>query len=166
MGCLLRVLQRLSKRAGSLAAADEVDEVRDATLLGAQRRALELDLLGKVRVEPCDFDLHPLEHIPDGLRVVEPIANGREQPPLGQPTRDDELVVASVLGRRQAPVVPASLAAHLPHVAANAIVLATLTNTTVKCGIVAVLGGAALRRPVLIATGAILAAAVGTIPCL
>jgi len=50
------------------------------------------------------------------------------------------------------------------HVAANGVVLATLTNTTVKCGIVAVLGGAALRRPVLIATGAILAAAVGTIP--
>lgn len=44
-------------------------------------------------------------------------------------------------------------------VAVNSIVVAALTNTTVKCGIVAVLGGAALRRAVLIATGAILVAA-------
>jgi len=48
-------------------------------------------------------------------------------------------------------------------VAVNAIVLASLTNTTVKCGIVAVLGGTVLRRAVLIATGAILVAAIGTI---
>ena len=47
--------------------------------------------------------------------------------------------------------------------AANAIVLATLANTTVNCGIVAALGDAALRRPVVIATGAILAAGIGTI---
>jgi uncharacterized membrane protein (DUF4010 family) len=49
------------------------------------------------------------------------------------------------------------------HVAVNAIVLATLANTTVKCGIVAGLGGAVLRRPVVIATGAILAAGIVTI---
>ena len=52
------------------------------------------------------------------------------------------------------------------HVAVNAIVLATLANTAVKCGMVAALGGAALRRPVLVATGAILAAAAGTITLL
>jgi uncharacterized membrane protein (DUF4010 family) len=49
------------------------------------------------------------------------------------------------------------------HVAVNAIVLATLANTMVKCGIVAMLGGALLRRPVIVATGAILAAAITTI---
>jgi uncharacterized membrane protein (DUF4010 family) len=49
------------------------------------------------------------------------------------------------------------------HVAVNAIVLATLANTIVKCGIVAALGGALLRRPVIIATGAIVAAAITTI---
>jgi len=52
------------------------------------------------------------------------------------------------------------------HVAVNSIVLATLANTAVKCGIVAVLGGALLRRPVLIATGAILAAGIATIALL
>jgi len=50
-----------------------------------------------------------------------------------------------------------------PHVAVNAIVLATLANTTVKCGIVAGLGGAVLRRPVILATAAILAAGIATI---
>ena len=49
------------------------------------------------------------------------------------------------------------------HVAVNAIVLATLANTTVKCGIVAALAGAVLRRPVIIATAAILAAGIATI---
>jgi uncharacterized membrane protein (DUF4010 family) len=49
------------------------------------------------------------------------------------------------------------------HVAVNAIVLATLANTTVKCGIVAALGGAVLRRPVIIATGVILVAGIVTI---
>jgi len=38
---------------------------------------------------------------------------------------------------------------------ATAIVLATLTNTAVKCGLVLALGGRALRRPVLLATALI-----------
>jgi uncharacterized membrane protein (DUF4010 family) len=48
-------------------------------------------------------------------------------------------------------------------VAVNAIVLATLTNTVVKCGIVTVLGAGALSRPVRIATAAILVAGIGAI---
>ena len=52
------------------------------------------------------------------------------------------------------------------HVAVNSIVLATLANTAVKCGIVAALAGAVLRRPVIIATGAILAAGIATIALL
>ena len=79
-------------------------------------------------------------------------------------------MVAGLAGMTDVDAITLSMAEYArsgdAHVAANAIVLATLTNTTVKCGIVAVLGGAALRRPVLIATGAILAAAVGTIACL
>ena len=77
-------------------------------------------------------------------------------------------MVAGLAGMTDVDAITLSMAEYArsgdAHVAANAIVLATLINTTVKCGIVAVLGGAALRRPVLIATGAILAAAVGTIP--
>jgi len=52
------------------------------------------------------------------------------------------------------------------HVAVNSIVLATLANTTVKCGIVAALAGAVLRRPVIIATCAILVAGIATIALL
>jgi len=49
------------------------------------------------------------------------------------------------------------------HVAATAIVVATLANTAVKCGIVAILGSPTLRRSVLISTAAILAAGFGAI---
>ncbi len=47
--------------------------------------------------------------------------------------------------------------------AVNAIVIATLTNTVVKCGMVMTLGAPGLKRPVLIATAAILATGVGVI---
>jgi uncharacterized membrane protein (DUF4010 family) len=80
-------------------------------------------------------------------------------------------MVAGLAGMTDVDAITLSMAEYArsgdAHVAVNAIVLATLTNTTVKCGIVAVLGGAVLRRPVLIATGAILAAAaIGAIACL
>lgn len=48
-------------------------------------------------------------------------------------------------------------------IAAHAITIATLTNTVVKAVMVAVLGSAELRRPVLAATVAILAAGTGTL---
>jgi uncharacterized membrane protein (DUF4010 family) len=48
-------------------------------------------------------------------------------------------------------------------VAANAIVLATLTNTMVKAGVVTALGAGALSRPVLIATGVMVATGVAAI---
>jgi uncharacterized membrane protein (DUF4010 family) len=48
-------------------------------------------------------------------------------------------------------------------IAVNSIVIAALTNTLVKCGMAAWLGGAALRRPILIATGAIVVAGLGAI---
>jgi uncharacterized membrane protein (DUF4010 family) len=77
--------------------------------------------------------------------------------------------VAGLAGMTDVDAITLSMAEYArsgdAHFAADAIVLATLTNTTVKCGIVVVLGGAVLRRPVLIATGAILVATVGTIAC-
>ena len=50
-----------------------------------------------------------------------------------------------------------------PHVAANAIVIATLANTVVKCGIVAMLGSVALKVRVAVATAAILAVGLAAI---
>jgi uncharacterized membrane protein (DUF4010 family) len=50
-----------------------------------------------------------------------------------------------------------------PQVAVGAIVLASLTNTLVKCGIVTALGGATLRRGVVVATGVIMAAGIGAL---
>ena len=44
------------------------------------------------------------------------------------------------------------------HVAVIAIVIAALTNTIVKCGMVFVIAGPALGKPLLIATAATLAA--------
>jgi uncharacterized membrane protein (DUF4010 family) len=49
------------------------------------------------------------------------------------------------------------------NVAVNAIVVAALTNTVVKCGMVMTLGAPALKAPVVVATAAILATGVGVI---
>jgi uncharacterized membrane protein (DUF4010 family) len=48
-------------------------------------------------------------------------------------------------------------------VAAHAIIIAALSNTAVKAGMVAVLGGPQLRMPVLLATAAILATGIAAI---
>jgi uncharacterized membrane protein (DUF4010 family) len=48
-------------------------------------------------------------------------------------------------------------------VAVNAIVVATVMNTVVKCGMVITLGSRSLKPPVVIATVAILAAGIGLI---
>ena len=45
-------------------------------------------------------------------------------------------------------------------VAALAVVIASISNTVVKCGMVTALGGAGLRRPVLLASTAIIVAGV------
>jgi len=79
-------------------------------------------------------------------------------------------MVAGLAGMTDVDAITLSMAEYArsgdARVAVNAIVIAALTNTTVKCGIVAVLGGAVLRRAVLIATGAILVAATVAIGCL
>jgi uncharacterized membrane protein (DUF4010 family) len=48
-------------------------------------------------------------------------------------------------------------------VAVNAIVIAALMNTLVKCGMAATLGGAALRRPIMIAGAAIVASGLAVV---
>jgi uncharacterized membrane protein (DUF4010 family) len=79
-------------------------------------------------------------------------------------------MVAGIAGLTDVDAITLSMAEYAKsgdaHVAVNAIVLATLTNTMVKCGIAAVLGGAVLRRSVIVATGAIVAAAIVTIALL
>jgi uncharacterized membrane protein (DUF4010 family) len=49
------------------------------------------------------------------------------------------------------------------HVARNAIVIATLSNTVVKCGMVVALGAGALSRPIVLATVAILGVGLGAL---
>jgi uncharacterized membrane protein (DUF4010 family) len=48
-------------------------------------------------------------------------------------------------------------------VAVNAIVLAAITNTLVKCGMAATLGGPALRRPIMVAAAAIVASGLAVV---
>jgi len=76
-------------------------------------------------------------------------------------------MVAGLAGLTDVDAITLSMAEYAKsgdaNVAVNAIVLATLANTMVKCGIAAGLGGAVLRRSVIIATAAIVAAAIVTI---
>jgi uncharacterized membrane protein (DUF4010 family) len=79
-------------------------------------------------------------------------------------------MVAGLAGLTDVDAITLSMAEYAKRedaaVAANAIVLATLTNTMVKTGIVTVLGSTALSRPVLIAAGAIVLTGVAAISLL
>ena len=76
-------------------------------------------------------------------------------------------MVAALAGMTDVDAITLSMAEYArsgdARVAVNAIVVAALTNTVVKCAIVAALGGAALRRAMLVATGTVLAVGLGTI---
>jgi uncharacterized membrane protein (DUF4010 family) len=76
-------------------------------------------------------------------------------------------MVAGLAGLTDVDAITLSMAEYAksgdPQVAVGAIVLASLTNTLVKCGIVTVLGGATLSRVVLVATGVIVAAGIGAL---
>ncbi|MCL4807016.1 MAG: DUF4010 domain-containing protein [Thermoanaerobaculia bacterium] len=71
-------------------------------------------------------------------------------------------VVAALAGLTDVDAITLSMAQYArtgsPEVAVTAIVVAALSNTLTKCVLVAVLGGASLRKPVLVATGAVIAA--------
>lgn len=70
--------------------------------------------------------------------------------------------VAALAGLTDVDAITLSMADYArsndPGTAVRAIMIASLTNTLVKCGMVVSLGGPALRRPVLLATAALLAA--------
>jgi uncharacterized membrane protein (DUF4010 family) len=74
-------------------------------------------------------------------------------------------MVAGLAGLTDVDAITLSMAEYAKggdtHVAVNAIVIATLANTIVKCGMVVALGAGALSRPIVLATVAILAVGVG-----
>ncbi|MEK0082555.1 MgtC/SapB family protein [Benzoatithermus flavus] len=76
-------------------------------------------------------------------------------------------VVAALTGLTNVDAITLSMAeyarANDPGTAVNAIVIAAVANTLVKCGIVAVVGGATLRAPVLLATLVVLAVGAGVL---
>jgi uncharacterized membrane protein (DUF4010 family) len=76
-------------------------------------------------------------------------------------------VVAAFAGLTDVDAITLSMAEYAKTgdagIAVDAIVIAALTNTMVKCGMVVVLGGPGLRRPMLVATGGLLAAGVAAL---
>jgi len=92
-----------------------------------------------------------------GFKVVELHAPGQGQ-----------LVVAGLAGLSDVDAVTLSMAKFArdggsASTATAAIVIASLSNTLVKCGLAAALGSPALRRRILIGTGVILAAGAGAL---
>jgi uncharacterized membrane protein (DUF4010 family) len=79
-------------------------------------------------------------------------------------------MVAGLAGLTDVDAITLSMAEYAktgdPDIAVNATVLATLANTAVKTGIVTALGGPSLSRPVLLASGAIVAAGIAAIALL
>jgi uncharacterized membrane protein (DUF4010 family) len=74
-------------------------------------------------------------------------------------------IVAALAGLTDVDAITLSMAEYAkgnsPTVAAIAVVIAAISNTVVKCGMVATLGGPALRRPILLATAGIILAGIG-----
>lgn len=75
--------------------------------------------------------------------------------------------VAALAGLTDVDAITLSMAQYAksasPQVAVTSIVIAALSNTLTKCLLVAMLGGRTLRRPILLATGLILAAGAVTL---
>ena len=74
-------------------------------------------------------------------------------------------IVAALAGLTDVDAITLSMAeyakANSPTVAALAVVIAALSNTVVKCGMVVTLGGPALRLPMLLTTAGIMVAGIG-----
>jgi len=79
-------------------------------------------------------------------------------------------MVAALAGLTDVDAITLSMAEYAKtgdaNIAVNSIVIAALTNTLVKCSLAASLGGPALRRPIMIATGAVVAAGLVTLALL
>jgi uncharacterized membrane protein (DUF4010 family) len=73
--------------------------------------------------------------------------------------------VAALAGLTDVDAITLSMAeyakANPPTAAAIAVVIAALSNTVVKCGMVTALGGPALRRPMLLTTVGVIVAGIG-----
>jgi uncharacterized membrane protein (DUF4010 family) len=76
-------------------------------------------------------------------------------------------LVAAIAGTTDVDAIALSMAEYAKEadarIAIGAIAIAALVNTLVKCGLVVGFGGAAMRRPVLTATGIIVAAGIAAI---
>ena len=76
-------------------------------------------------------------------------------------------IVAALAGLTDVDAITLSMAeyakANPPIVAATAVVIAAISNTVVKCGMVATLGGRALRRPILLTTAGTMVAAIASV---
>lgn len=75
-------------------------------------------------------------------------------------------IVAALAGLTDVDAITLSMAAAKggsATVAATAVVIAAISNTVVKCGMVATLGGRALRRPILLTTAGITAAGIACV---
>jgi uncharacterized membrane protein (DUF4010 family) len=74
-------------------------------------------------------------------------------------------IVAALAGLTDVDAITLSMAeyakANPPTAAAIAVVIAALSNTVVKCGMVTALGGPALRRPMLLTTVGVIVAGIG-----
>jgi uncharacterized membrane protein (DUF4010 family) len=73
-------------------------------------------------------------------------------------------IVAALAGLTDVDAITLSMAEYArggsPTVAAIAVVIAAISNTVVKCGMVATLGGRALRRPMLLTTAGVMLAGI------
>jgi uncharacterized membrane protein (DUF4010 family) len=76
-------------------------------------------------------------------------------------------VVAALAGTTDVDAITLSMAQYAkggdPATAARAIVIATVSNTAVKAGMVAALGSASLRKPVIVAATAMVVAGIATV---
>jgi uncharacterized membrane protein (DUF4010 family) len=74
-------------------------------------------------------------------------------------------IVAALAGLTDVDAITLSMAEYAksnpPTVAAIAVVIAAISNTVVKCGMVTTLGGPALRRPLLLTTAGVMVAGIG-----
>jgi uncharacterized membrane protein (DUF4010 family) len=79
--------------------------------------------------------------------------------------RDGVYIVAALAGLTDVDAITLSMAEYAKSnsatVAAIAVVIAALSNTVVKCGMVVALGGPALRRPMLLTMAGIMVAGIG-----
>ena len=101
----LRRRQCLSQRAAASALGDELDEVRDATLLRLELGVLDAHGLRDVGVQLPDFCLDAVKYVLQTVARREPLPHCIQDDALGEHSADQETVLARPLGRAKAAVV-------------------------------------------------------------